>query len=823
MRKLASHRPVFAQTLVALADQASASLHQRRFKEAAELYKQLIRQDPRPEWNERLADAYAGRARDLAAKGMYKEAAIVLENTAAPGRTVREPLLYISCLIHQGQFERARRAALQSIPRVPAADATRLGECAAVLALAAATPEPTSAAGENWTEQCNAARAALHAWVKGSASEELDCLLGRIPLRSSFGPLRLILKSLITPSSNAEKARALLAMISADSAFAGPCAAAETVLADGRDLLDRWPQLRPMQQQFVGEIRGLRQGSAALLNQLLDAERRGPSSLFNVLIRRPLSLPEPEIRAACLNLLPAVPDRLHEFQKRFGPLSALDYGRILALAAEANDDWEAVPRHWRLVIEALEREGTPDARLRQAVVYRHLARLAQRHPDVWDDERIPVQEDPVAAYLEYSVGADPEFLPATLQLLERYRTEGDLQNWQGAAQSAAERFPTNAAVLAQAVDAAVARNAYKQAVGFARRVLQVDPINQPVRQRMIELQMAYARRQMRSGRADLAGRALDEAAEWERTDRPSAALRIGRALVRVAAEPGVDRTEMLRAAVQEAGDNAVAWFTLMIEASLMGVPEQRLQPVQADLAVAQRSEPDRTTILALVSLLGQEEIRDARKKIAPVLRQIRHFLSRGSRITWTTAEFQTIAEMLTDLREFAVLLDYARGVLNRNYDQVAHFYQVIARTGGNNNRLSPIDEARLHGLLEDSATRQNFSLFNRVQRFLFERQSAKAKRNMRRGSAMPDTIDDDDMAELLESIAEQMPKRPAKEMRSLVNEFGRDIAIDVLAAEIAGSPMGEILSQEQVWQLSGAIIANAMQSDSQRAQPARRR
>ena len=822
MKKLASHHPAFAATSEVLADQASASLRQRRFKEAAELCKQLIRQDPRPEWNELLADAYAGRAGDLAAKGMYKEAAIVLENTVAPGRAIREPLLYMSCLIHQGHFEKARRAALESMPRVRAADAARLRECAAVLALAAATHEPASAAGEIWAEQSNAARAALNAWVLGSASEELDSLLGRIPLRSPFAPLRLILKALITASGNAEKGRALLAMIPADSMFAGPRAAAEAVLADRRELAECWPGLRPTQQQFVSHIRGLPQGSAALLSQLLDAERRGPSSLFNFLIRRPSPFPEADIRAACLNLLPAVPDRLHEFQRRFGALSALDYNRILALAAEANNDWEEVAHHWWLAIAALDREDGSDARLGQAAVYRHLAGLARRHPDTWDDERIPEQDDPVAAYLTLSVEADPDFLPATLQLLERYRTEGDLPNWQRAAETAAERFPTNAAVLIQAVDAAVARTAYKQAVVFARQVLQVDPINQPVRQRMIELQLAYARRQMRSGRAELAGRALDEAAEWERPDKPSGALRIGRALVRAATDPDFDSGAVLRAAVEQAGGNAVAWFNVMIEASLMGVPEQRLQALQADLLAAQSSEPDRATILALINLLGQKEIRETRKKIAPVLRQIRQFLAKGSRITWTTAEFQTIAELLTHLREFGVLLNYAHSTMNRGDDKVAQFYRIIARTEGNKRRLGPVGQAWLYEMLEDPATQQNFALFNRLRRFLFGDRARKSKGRMGRSSQMPDAIDDDDMAELLGSLAKQMPKLPMKEMRSLVKEFGRDVAIDVLAAEMSGSPMAELLSPDQVRQLCGAIIANALQSGSQRAQPARR-
>ena len=47
-----------------------------------EVFKQLARQDPQPEWTHRLADAYVGCcAHALADKGMFKEAAMVLENT----------------------------------------------------------------------------------------------------------------------------------------------------------------------------------------------------------------------------------------------------------------------------------------------------------------------------------------------------------------------------------------------------------------------------------------------------------------------------------------------------------------------------------------------------------------------------------------------------------------------------------------------------------------------------------------------------------------------------------------------------------------------
>ena len=822
MKRSASRRPVFALTPDALAKQAGDSLRQGRFKEATEMFKQLIRQDPRPEWTERLADAYAGRARDLAAKGMYKEAAIVLGNTLAPDRTIREPLLYVSCLVRQGQHQQAQRTALNNLARLPAAESARLAECAAVLSLAALAPEAAPSTRDAWAEQSNAARAALLAWLQGSPPEELDRLLGRISLRSAFGPMRLILKSLITPPGNADKARALLAMIPSGSVFAGPRAATEAALANGDDLLDRWTRLRPAQQHFVAETRGLPQGAMALLNQMLDAERRGPSSLFNVLMRRDLPFPEADLRAACLNLLPVAPDRLHEFQSRYGLLSALERSRILALATEAKGDWEAVPHSWRSVIEVLEKDSVPDARLGQAVIFRHLVSLAHTHPDAWDDPRVPAGEDPEAHYLERSIKADPDFLPATLRLLERYRTVDDQENWQRAADAAAERFPTNVAVLTQAVDAAVARNAFKRAVVYARQVLQVDPINQPVRQRMIELQLAYARRQMRSSRADLAGKALAEAAEWERPDQPSGALRIGMALVRLAAEPDADAAAMLRDAVQQAGGGAAAWLHLTLEASLMGVPDKRLHPVRADLAEAQESEPDRETILSLVSLLGQKEIRDTRKKIAPLLQQISRFLIKGSRIAWTAAEFQTVAELLTHLREFAVLHSYAHNALRRSPDQVAQFYEIVARTGGNNKRLNPIDEVQLYDMLEQATARQDFSLFNRVQRFLFGSEASRAMAKMARAGTILDALDESDMAELLESVVKQMPDLPTKEVRSLVNEVGRTAAVAMFAEQMSDSPIGDVLSEEQLMQLSTAMVTSALEGRAQRRQARRR-
>ena len=806
MKKSASRRPVFAPTPDALAQRGADALRQSRFKEATDLFKQLIRQDPRPEWKQGLNDAYAGRARDLAQKGMFKEAAIVLENTLASDGTIREPQLYLSCLIRQGQHQKARRVALDCVARLPPADAARLTESAAVLSLAAPTPESGSPAGEIWAEQTRAAQAALHAWLQGKPAEEVDRLLGRIPLRSPFGGMRLTLKSLISPSDATEKARGLLAMIPEDSVFAAMRGAAEATLAENQELLDRWTRLRPAQQQFVSEVRGVPQGVAAALYQMMDAERRGPASLFSFLTRRGLPLPEAEIRTACLNLLPAIPERLPEFERRFGPLSAFEHNRALALAAEANEEWYTVPQYWWGVIRTLEHDTAPESRLAQAVVLRHMADLARHHPDAWNDPKV-AEDDDVAYYLERSIEADPAFLPATLSLLDRYRAADSPRDWHRATELAAQRFPGNAAVLIHAVDAAVARNAYKKAAGFARQVLRADPINLPVRQRMIELQLAHARKQMRSGRADLAGKALAEAAEWERADKPSGALRVGRALIAIAADQGGAAQDALRVAAQDAGGGITGWFQVMLEAAMMGVPDKHLRPFQSEFDALQKGEPNRETILALVSLLGQKEVRESRKAIAPALRQIDRFLAKGSRIGWLPAEFQTIAELLAHLRDFATLHRYAHAALQREAENsTARFYQILARAEGKTDRLTVLDESELYDMMQEAGERHDFHLFNRIRRLLLGPGATKAMRAPRKAGAMQEQINEDEMAEILESIGGGMPGLPVKEVRSLVNEFGRDVAIDMLAVTVASSPFGEVLSEEQINQICAAMV-----------------
>ena len=281
-RKSAS--PVSADLL---ARQAEEALRREKFKDAIELLKQLVKREARPEWRNALADAYLGRAKALAAKGMFKEAEIVLGNAAAADGAVKEPLFLLHCLVRQGQFQKALAHALKYVgaEACPGSDGPELPEVTAALYLAfpvgLAVSEYDQSARATFIAAATAARDALNAWIEGKPADAVDPLLARIPMRSPFRAVRLIVKALLCVPEDPVKARRLLEGVAAGSPFAPLRFAVEAALSgEPSELVGRWSRAGAAQQIFAIEMAGGSAASAQTLARLLEAERGGPAALF---------------------------------------------------------------------------------------------------------------------------------------------------------------------------------------------------------------------------------------------------------------------------------------------------------------------------------------------------------------------------------------------------------------------------------------------------------------------------------------------------------------------------------------------------------------
>jgi hypothetical protein len=371
-----------------------------------------------------------------------------------------------------------------------------------------------------------------------------------------------------------------------------------------------------------------------------------------------------------------------------------------------------------------------------------------------------------------------------------------------------KRFPNDARVLQQALDAALARKAYKQAAGFAQRLLQINAINPSVRRQMIELQIAYARKQMRAKRADLALKALKEAAEWERPDAPSAPLRIAQALVEGQIDVANRAEARLREAVTLAGGGVAGWFRARLEVDLMKI-NGNVGWVQQALVHARETLPTPDAILAVVSVLAQPEAGESKKPVATLLLGMRSWLQQGAAIDWKPAEFQAVAETLARFGAYALLRDYAQAARQRDPGNPAwRFYDIVGRTQGNPDRLSMAEEDDLASLAEAAVKREDFHMTARIGRFL-EGEGSRRHRGHRGPADEDDGLDDNDMLALFSAMLSEMPKAAGANLRQRVQAIGREKAIAELVGELKAS-LGLELPMGMLRELCAAMVAQAM-------------
>jgi tetratricopeptide (TPR) repeat protein len=783
-----------------LAAKATEALRLGDFKQAIELFKRLVKQDARPEWRDALVEAYVGRARVLAAKGMFEEAETALNKATAPDGTVADPLLCVQCLVKRGQSHKAAELAVKYIrnDKVPASAAPKFAELAAALWLAAPGPLPASMDQKSevgkWVEHAEAARQSLTAWIEGKPPQEIDQLLSRIPLRSAFRALRLILKSLMTAPDDPARARQLLDGIPPDSAFASFRLAVEAAVPRGPSEPGAMP-IPPSKarQVFAVEVKGLSSATSQSLVQLSKAERSGAGALLSFLASQTGTFPADDVKRACLNLLPQAPHRLPLFESTFGPLSEFDRNRVLALAAEAGSDWEQAEQRWTAAAQSIKPAAGTEAGLSAGVVYRHLARLAHEHPEVGGGR---TSEFPEVEYLALSLRADPDYLPAVLQLIGLYRTHKQDRDWHRLAEDAAQRFPEESAVLLQAVDSAIARKAYKKAVGFARKLLALDPINQAARQRMIELHISHARKQIRSKRIDLAWKELAEAAEWERPGTPSFLLHVNQGLVGLELGQKPDAEARLRQGVELAGGGVAGWFRASLEHVLMSAGKAAAALLREELTRAQQAAvPTKEAIQSIVSAMSSTEAHESKKAAGALIFRIRSWLSKGSDLAWSAAEFHSIAEMFGRVDAYDLLSDYAKAGSGRDPDDDTwDYYQVVARTKGNPIRLSFTEREDLFEMEEAAASRRDFHMVNRIRRFI---EGSGPNSPQRRGSrrvsmaSLMDFDDDDEEVDALTGLlAASLEGTPPEMVMNLVKKLGERQAVTALVERLRATPLG---------------------------------
>ena len=643
-----------------------------RYREAISTCKDLLKIENRQEWRQTLACAYAGRARELAAKGMTKEALTVWENRTQIAPELPADLDYLTLLLRLGRISQAVALGVLAGDRLDPAALTALrSQLAAHYLAGKAEVAAGLAADDPILVQGVAAAQALDAYCAGDDAA-LGAALAAIPFRSPYRDLAQILKALQRPPAAAHEALELLARVDDASGFAPLRRACESALGPPQTLTERLADAGEATRRFAMTLAGWGEQRQAIWDEARRAGNLEPKTLLRLLHRHRALLGETWARRQGLRLLVAgFPKSAGWIKDSGGPqLSAEERLLIAAWRAEQNersgndlDAWDAYAQH--LMKDRIPEPGTDDA-LRVALVLRrvdsHRDLLSHLVPD--DDPFVPTAS--LAEAVESSLQFDPDDRDSYERLVRFYLRGPDLKSARRLLDLGLARFPADVGLLTAAMDVALAADAHKKAARYAREILALDPINTGARERLVKSHLAHARKQLKACRLDLASKELEQAAEWEPAWDRGGRLRERRVLLSALLELQADAARgasVLGAQVQAMGGGMAAALALVLEGAAIGRAAAGLLKTAGLGKAAVADQADLTAVLSRLRTYLDEE---AGAELAPELRRLfEKPLSAAARWPLSQPESENACETLRRAALEQARLAFAEAALKR--------------------------------------------------------------------------------------------------------------------------------------------------------------
>lgn len=420
------------QTCAVTPESARADLDSGRFREAMAGYKELLKNAPTGEDRDGLriglADAYEGRARQLGAKGMHKEALVMWENRAALGALPVHPD-HAVCLLRLGRVAQVMPMLNDVYLKAdPESRALLLGHLAAQMLAGTAGIAEALPADDPIRVQATVAEEALDAYCVGN-DQALAQALKAIPFRSPYRDLVQILKALsrLDPAARDHRgdwteevrneAAKLLDRVEDNSGFARLRDAARLALLSENELAPKLRDMGTATRDLVFSLRGWPAERAILWNELQTlGNAPQPKELLRLMFRHRRALGDAWVHERGLRLLLPKPQTGAKWWIEAGgkPLRKIDGYLLDAWESEAESDPWKVVTYWQdyadLMADAAEPRVEPgsDAALRIALVLRRpetLFKILERMEPDPDPESLP---GTIAADLESSLEHDPD-------------------------------------------------------------------------------------------------------------------------------------------------------------------------------------------------------------------------------------------------------------------------------------------------------------------------------------------------------------------------------------------------------------------------------
>jgi len=772
------------QSIEQLETKAAEKLANGYYKEAIQTYKQLLKQEQRPEWQQALAKAYLLRAQSLANKKMYKEAAVLWENRANYSADQQGLDLYISWLIKADSHIRAAHIFIDSTDAL--SDDTRRQLIIQFGALLLAGQKDIAETIPILSKEYQLINEALAAYSKGN-DENCEAFLKKIPFRSPYRDVRSIIKALLMIKADPNAASQLLKKVPTSSPYAPLAHLVEMLGHDDKTLLDTLSKANTNERAFIANLKGWDKSQLKLIS-MLQGKRDNEKALLEVVAANRQALGDKYSRQFCLALLPSYPAGVKIYQNIFGRLSAFEKNRITALSYERQRDLFNAETYWRLSVENLKKYSNNDSTPKAALILRHIVTLVENRGEQFDDDTVPND-------LIESINLNPEEKSSYIKLIQWYQHEKDKKSYHRWADIAAKKFPKDTEVLLIGMESATQKKAFKKAVGFAKKLLKEDPINIKARQIARSSHIAHSRKLIKTGKYDLARKELIQAGQIEK-NQSSGLVQINQALLELQAEGAIKPTikraakrksktatpdlfklqkgkktklknrqpiELLQEGFKLSGNGLCSFFRVIVETKSQAIDPAVILPLLPLLS--KTYTPTRHEILELLSLINSHS-ETGIPFIKEVLEPLNVLLQKAVKIEFSQDESQNLCESFKKIEHYDLLQYFAAQALTRwRVEPVFVYYQLYGKANGTFWSLSKSDRTRID-IAFDKAEQDGDKRTSMMIRKFINQQAGGFPSFFNNPFDIFD--DDDDIEELMEKLENSDDLNPIEIMQIIM-------------------------------------------------------
>ncbi len=630
-----------------------------------------------------LQQAYTGRAEELAETGMLKEAVAIWDVGTQYGLNPVDQR-YLGWIVDSKQYSRIAKIyeqiSLEDKHNLqPKLAANCLSGDLSILKLLPAD-DPLHSSYE-------VANRLLQAWCSDADEEQLAPLMKAISFRSPYRELRQIVQASLLFEKSPEQAEIALQRIARTSPFYPLAEQLYLAQLDTPAFLMKFSSLPTKNKKYALEVRQWSDKQTLNILKKLEALKGNPNkkTLSNTLLLLSKQLKNTQLSPAIKNWLDnktkkvwAISEGDHFANLNFkklsnvvGELTTLEKNYYQCLATLSN------PKSLRDLANKIEKYQEAlktssdqkieksDRRLISALMSRYLL-------EQWKEYNNNKLTKISLRVLEKLLTDDPSDYKSWLELLEYHLQKKNIKAARDALNQAIKHHPHNIQILDLAVRIAIASNAFVKAANYAKRIIDIDPINRNAQQYLQQAHLSHARKQIKQKKWHLAEKELLKTKKWKGTALTKLLIEVLKAYL-LQAEKGVKTAaKNFQELAKKTGANEVELDFIIRHQGI-----QTKQSYKTSLRNAKLTnlwnKPNKEKLWALMNIVQQLREINA-DGIKPVLKTLFTPLKKATKLPFSEQEGEQLCEFWVQNKEEGLLHEYSHQLRRQYGDKPIFIY-----------------------------------------------------------------------------------------------------------------------------------------------------